>query len=97
MRVHTNPRLYGGEFLNDIENYFDIYQQDYIINTWKVLVEHKSKDRFGYLGALTPNRKRRFENLLWRKWHMNSRGISKVYFNMGLIPQSELAGPLVIM
>ena len=97
MRFHTNPRLYGGEFLNELENYFDVYDQDYVIDTWKVLVEHKYRDRFGYLDTLTPNKKRRFENLLWRKWHMNSKGMLKITFDMGLIPHSELSGPLVII
>jgi hypothetical protein len=97
MRVHTNPRLYGGEFLNEVENYFDIYDQNCVIDTWKVLVEHKSNDRFGYLSTLTDNKKRRFENLLWRKWHMHSRGMTKFHFDMGFIPQSELTGPLVLI
>lgn len=97
MRSHTNPKLYGGEFLTEVENYFDLDQEKYIVDTWKVLTCYKKHDRFGYWDNLTIQKKSRFENLLWRKWHMNFNRVNKIDFNMGLIPQSSFTGQVVIL
>ena len=97
MRSHTNPKLYGGEFLTDIENYFDLNHEKYIVDTWKVLVNYKNHDRFGYWDSLSKQQKSRFENLLWRKWHMNFNQMQKIDFDMGLIPQSSFNGQIVVL
>lgn len=97
MRVHINTKLYGGEFLQDIENYFDLNDEKYIVDTWKVLVSYKRDDRFGYWETLTDKAKMRFENVLWRKWYMNYNKCSKINFDMGLIPVSRISGQIVIV
>lgn len=97
MRVHINTKLYGGEFLQDIENYFDLHNEKYIVDTWKVLVSYKKHDRFGYWEDLTDEKRMRFENVLWRKWHMNYNNSEKIDFDMGLISVSRFTGRIVIV
>jgi hypothetical protein len=97
MRIHTNTKLYGGDFLQDVENFFDLHNEKYIIDTWKVLVSHKKHDRLGYWDELSDEKKSRYENVLWRKWHMNSKNSSRIDFDMGLIPQSKFTGRIVII
>jgi hypothetical protein len=97
MHIHKNTKLYGGEFLQDVENYFDLHNEKYIIDTWKVLVSYKKHDPFRYWDNLTHSKKSRFENVLWRKWHMNASKCQKINFNMGSIPVSKFTGQIVIV
>lgn len=97
MRIHTNTKLYGGEFLQEVENFFDLYNEKYIVDTWKVLVSYKNNDRFGYWDNLTDEKKSRFENVLWRRWHMTYNKSRKIDFDMGLIPVSRFTGQIVVV
>jgi hypothetical protein len=95
MQIHTNVTLYGGEFLSEIEDCFEIANEKHIIDTWKVLTEHKNYDRFGYLVDLTNLEKSRFENLLWRIWYMKSNRKNKIDFTIE--QRSLLTAPIVIV
>lgn len=95
MQIHTNVTLYGGEFLDEVEDYFDISHEKYIIDTWKVLTEYKNYDRFGYLEDISKFKKNRFENLLWRSWFMTKNRKPKIDFRVK--ERSLLSGPIVFM
>jgi hypothetical protein len=93
--MHNNVTLYGGEYLNEIEDCFDISDEKYIIDTWKVLTEYKNYDRFGYLNDLSNIKKSRFENLLWRTWFMKTNGKTKIDF--AIDQRSLLSANIVVM
>lgn len=96
MPNHTNIKLYGGEFLQYIQNSFDVKDEKHVIDTWKVLTNYKNYDKFGYWESSTQRKKSRLENLLWRKWHMNHNNSYKINFNMQSIQRSTLSGKIVV-
>lgn len=97
MRVHNNTKLYGGEFLNNVEDLFSVKEDKHIIDTWKVLINYKNYDKFGYWDQYSLTNKKRLENLLWRKWYMKTQDINKICFDMEFIPRSILNGRLVLL
>jgi hypothetical protein len=95
--ICKNITLYGGEFLKDLEDFFDIdIKYQYVIDTWKTLKKYKKNDQFKYLQNMTKNEKIRYENILWRKWYMKNNNKDVINFDMDIYPRSKLQGRIVI-
>jgi len=91
----SNIQLYGSVNYNNtktIDYYNNKIDEINIINTWKFLVYNKHKD----LDEIySENQLIRFENLLWRRFHVKLQ--SKKYKNFGINHSIKLLGPILLI
>lgn len=87
----TNVKLYGTLHTNQDYDYFSSDVNEYVIDTWKLLVYYKNNK-----SDFSQSRLQRYENILWRRWYMNRNRKSKYIFNSGITNQC-LFGPMVVL
>jgi hypothetical protein len=93
--LYTNIKLYGNEYI-DNENqysYFDLLLQEphILVHTWKNLVFNKNSNKTNLVKI------KRYENMLWRTWHMKQTNKNKIKFNTDINYINILKGPILIM
>ena len=100
MSNYTNLKLYGYELINNdkTHSYFDLTNQQDIIDTWKVLVFNKNNNVLNdYSNKFDKSKIPRYENILWRIWHMNKYFKTKIVFKSSIGTSSnKLFGPILV-
>lgn len=91
----SNIPLYGSVNYNNAKtiDYYNKIDEINIINTWKFLVYNKHKD----LDEIySENQLIRFENLLWRRFHVKLQS-KKYNKNFGINHSIKLLGPILLI